>query len=385
MKRKHITQTISIILACLLCSAIVAIGEAAPATHAELMQWRDEIWAQTRNQPVVNDPLETYDPTGSATYLIQQERYTIESASPILDVEQNPILGVTLNDGQALGPRGTGLGMWAEDILAAYQNDNPALIGSQEYAALYVYDAAWGLVMRDRQGLLSIEYVAATPSDCIVLSYVIADGQVSGLRVSGFGDSASFELMGGCVDTVRGIAADTSYDPEAGMLPPLHAGMFQPEDLVFSGLDFLNEDEWTIHAKETELSLPVSRFEGDPGLDFSFADRWGAEEGWRLDTLRITHPDFQGPRGLRVGDPMVEALARFRWEDPASQGPLSILYAPGETMEQPPFGLLEMHSDGEATIRYAAPAGEGEAVTLQITVEDSRITEIYIYRWREES
>ncbi|MCL2811237.1 MAG: hypothetical protein FWD25_05025 [Clostridia bacterium] len=371
----------------LICLAAFAAGEVLPATHAELLQWRDEIWAQTRHLPVYNDPLNTYDPTGSATYLIQLESYTVESISPTLDVEENPILSVTFNDTHAQGPRGTGLGMWAEEILAAYPNDNPALIGNQEFAALYVSDAAWGLVMRDHRGLLNIEYGLADGFDCIILSYVIADGQVSDMRVSGFSETISPEELSERIAMVRGVAADNSFDPETAMLPPLHAEMFHPGDLVFSGLDFLNETEQSMYLKEVEQSLYMSRFDGDPGLEIGFMARRFEGEDMRLESLRITDPKFEGPRGLRVGDPLLEALTRFRSEDPAYQGPLTILYAPGETMKQPPFGLLEMHADGGATITYATPVpgDEDEAVMLQITVEDLHITELYIsYRWKGE-
>jgi len=377
-------------------------AEPGPVTHAELLQWREEIWNRVRTQPVHNNPLDTYDPTGSAAYLIQQGSYTIESAAPTLDMERNPIWSVTLNDVHAEGPRGTGLGMRAEEILATYQNDNPALIGGEEFAALYVYDAreraelpeaAWGLVMRDHRGLLNIEYAVSAPLEeagafsAIIMSYVITDGLVTDMRVSGFGDSMLSEELRESIDTVRGIAADSSYDPEVGMQPPLHAEMFHLGDLFFSGLDFLEETEQSVRdmfgTPTGEERVPAE--EGGPGmlllaypgLEFEFSQGDG-----RLIGLQITEANFPGPRGLRLGDTLAEVLYRFRMEEQAQQETLTILYAPGDSIEQPPFGLLESFVPWEATVRYAVPVDAEEAVMLLITVEETRVTELYLYRWR---
>lgn len=388
-----------------------ALNQPAPLTYAEILQWRDAVWAVTRGLPVRNNPLDTYDPNGKGTYLIQQENYTIESATPSLDVENNPIVSVTFNDVHAEGPRGTGLGMTLEEVLAAYQNNNPSLIGDMEFAALYVYDAqeradlpeaAWGLLMRNERGALSVEYAVSAPfaeADAytdIMVSYVITEGYVTDMRVADFGDSILQEELRENVDTVRSIAADVTYDPQAGMQPPLHAEMFQREDLIFSGLDFLME---TAEDVRTLLGVPKSEAmtsseDGGvasllityPGLEFEFAQADGQQPA-QLRALQITDPNFAGPRGVRVGDTLTDVLSSFRLEDESYQEPQTILYAPGESVDQPPFGLLEIYSEHEAVVRYAMPApsgSPGEAIMLLITVENLRVTELYLYRWQVE-
>ncbi len=388
------------------------VVQASPATYAELLQWRDMIWQETRGQPVRNNPLDTYDPQGKATYLIQLQSYTIESRTPTLDVEDNPILGVTLNDVHAEGPRGSGLGMTLEEVLAGYENQNPALVGDAEFAALYVYDvqeradfpeAAWGLLMRNDAGALSVEYAVSAPfaeADAytdIIISYVITEGYVTDMRVSDFGDSILSEELRENIETLRGITANTSFDPQEQNLAPLHAEMFQRADLVFSGLDFVVE---TVEDVRVLLGDPKSEKEvpheegGDPkliltypGLEFEFG--FSADGMRQLQALQITDPNFEGPRGLRVGESLESVLSRFRLEEQGYQEPLTILYAPGESIEQPPFGLLEIYSDLEATVRYALEVPtRGDApkagIMLLITVENLRVTELYLYRWQAE-
>jgi hypothetical protein len=378
-----------------------------PATYVELLQWRDAIWTAVRHEPLLNNPEDTYDPAGSATYLLQMEHYTIESITPTLDTDYNPILSVTLNDVQAEGPRAMSLGVPLDAVLTAYENDNPALVGDSEFAALYVYDigertglqeAGWGLLMRGARGALGVEYAVSAPFTAadaytdIVISYVITDGYVTDMRVRGFGASVLEAELRENIDTVRGIAANTAYDPRSDMPPPMHAEMFGREDLLFADLDFLTATAGDLRALlgAPQSEGPVSAEDGGtaglcltyPGLECVF-DLDAQSQPGALRSLLISDPGLEGPRGLYIGEPLEDVLHGFRLEDETYSEAQTILYAPEASIDSPPFGLLETYDTQNATVRYAmpAPANEGEGIMLLITVENLRVTEMYLYRW----
>ncbi len=413
--KKLCILTVLLIALCLPMMALANDAPVAPAAQAatlstaELLQWRDLLWQQVRDEPVLNRPEDTFDPDGNATYLIQLQKYTIESREPTLNTDVNPILSITLNDMEALAPRGLGLGTSLAELLTVYPNNNPSLTGAQEFATLYVYDlneradapeASWGLLMRDARGALSVEYVACQPmveadayTECGI-SYIIGDGYVTDLRVYGFGDSILDGELRESIQTVQNIAASTAYNPQADLPPPMHAEIFGREDLVFSGLDFLTE---TVEDVRTLLGAPKGeeRVSGDgggdtlrmtyPGLEFEFALDAQGKPGTLLSLL-ITDPNFEGPRRLRVEEGLTDVLSHFRLEEEGTyQEPQTILYAPGESIAQPPFGLLEVYSDLEATVRYAMAvpdSADGEAIMLHITVEGMKATEVLLYRWK---
>lgn len=404
---------------CLLAFLIPEVGMAAetqvenhvPLTYAELLNWRDAVWQQTRQETVLNDPTETYDAQGAGTYLIQLQSYTIESSQPSLDVEDNPILSVTMNDMHAQGPRGTGLGLTIDDVLSTYQNDNPLLTGNQEFATLYVYElgtredlpeAAWGLLMRNEFETLSVEYAVCAPfgeADSfteIIVSFIIDDGYVTDMRVRGFGASILEKELQEDIAVVREIASSDTYLPLGGMQPQTHPTMFEREDLLFSGLDFLTqtaEDVRTLLGKPTSEEIVTGEDGGKdllqlvyPGLQFDFA----VDEQKKptvLLSMVIQDPNFSGPREVRIGDKLTALLAKFRLEEQTYQEPQTILYAPGESIAVPPFGLLEIYSEQEATVRYAMPApgdSQEQAIMLHVTVESLHVTEVMLYRWQVE-
>jgi len=164
--------------------------------------------------------------------------------------------------------------------------------------------------------------------------------------------------------------------------------MFQRDDLVFSGMDFAEATERSVRgmfgSPSREEVLPAE--DGGPGrLLIDCAGVAFVFENERLVAMQITDPDFRGPRGLRVGDSLSDALARFRSEDPAYRDP--ILYSAGENIERPPFGLLERSGDSDATVRYATaalPDGTNESALLTVNVRSGRVAELYLYRWKVE-
>ncbi|MDR3051841.1 MAG: hypothetical protein LBU67_09005 [Oscillospiraceae bacterium] len=414
--RKFALLVLTLALVCVaipFCVAAAAQTDSpAPLTMAELRAWCDDVWQQARQEALLNNPQETLD-AQSGLYLIQTEPVTLESATPTLDEADNPVGRVTLNTGELLGPRGIGLGSSLEQLLSAYPNNNPALTGDQEFAALYVYgpqegpvpgEIAWAWVVRDGYRVQSVQYAVSAPQDAADtytdagVQYIITDGYVSDMQVYGLLSAITAEEAQANVDTLRDIAARASYTPGEADAQRMRATPLAAEDLIFSGFDFTNATPQSVQARfgapdfqenmADEDDGPGQLIYGYEGMEFAFALDAQSNPG-ALDSMLIDGPRLEGPRGLYVGEDLADVLATFRKEE-ESAGPGEgqvILYAQGATLDDPPFGLLDYYGAMDATVRYAVSLAQepsGEAAMLHLTVENNALTEIYIYRWVHE-
>ena len=398
---------------CLCCAMGLAQGasaqDAEPLTMQELETWRADIVQWLLDMPVLNDPPETLDPLNGDAYLIEYKGATVEARVPALTGAGGEVRTVTLDAMELPGPRGIGPGTSLADLLAAYPNENPTLIGDEDFAALYVYDAGeypglaegvWAWVMRDGYRTLGLQYGVFSPhpqADAYVdagVSYVIADGYVSVVRVYGLLSAIMEEEKQANMETLRDIAARTDFVPSAEEALGMRAEVFGREDLVFSDMDFLTMGVPEVRAAfglpSTEEQVMGEATEapaylmGYPGLLFEFTlDQRGQPAV--LKSVLIEDDGIPGPRGVRVGDELSQVLSLFRLEEQPWQNQQVILYAQAETLEVPPFGLLDYYAEQDGTLRYALPIAPGEsdeAIMLHMSFEGLRITDILLYRWR---
>lgn len=309
---------------CLLAVPVLAAESAAPLSADELYAWRDSLWEAVRTQVAENDPDATNDPGTDDVWLFAYPLGMVTATAPTMDAPENPIVEVELLSPDMACPRGLRVGDKVDSVLAAYANDNPDLVGSARYAALYTQtgdDASgWGWLMRRNQSIDAVEYVVATPdtgmegfAQELSVFYVISNGVVSAIRVGSFDSLNAMDEVLADMASILEIAADDSYSPVAEYAG---ASPFFAADLNFSGIAF-----------ETATPDDVIAALGPPESDSTDASlrtlayshalaECIQEDGiWRLEALLVTDSDLAGPRGLRVGDTLQSVYDRLGFGD----------------------------------------------------------------------
>lgn len=313
-------------LICLLCLCLgtpAAHAAPAPLSGPELLAWRDGLWAALLETPVVNDPAATNDPDGADTWLFAFGFGVAELTEPALDSDENPIASVEIDTSAVPCPRGLAVGDTLEAVLAAYPNENPALQGDGDYAALYLYpaqadgDAAWGWLARQNRTVWSVVYTVSTPAPGMQgfrqeysLAYIIDDGHVAGIRAEGFDTLLTDAESLANAEAVAVIAQGDGY--EAAL--PASGAAFSAGDLTVMDMDFGAIAPEDVQARlgdplgDSTDALAGIRTITYPDLLLEFTQ---TADGWQLDAAAVSAGSKSGPRGLRIGDTRASVVAQF--------------------------------------------------------------------------
>ncbi len=284
-------------------------------------------------------------------------------------------------------------------VLEAFADENPTLLGSEDFAVLYLSDsmpeeALWGWVQRDGQQIQAVQYAVHERlsedkyTDCGLL-YSMNEGYVTAVRAYGLSVSVSQAQVEDTLSGVSLIQQDQAYFnyPQSSIGTDLDP--FEREDLIFSGLDFLGLTPEAAIASlgtfETESWLQDDNGEWMriiqwPMAEITFA--YSSDKVFkRVDTLAVNQDGFEGPRGVQVGDTLSSVLMRFRHSEGEFDGTTTeVLYGDGQT---PPFGLAE-YDTATATLRYACQvegSGDVKSVTLHMIFVDTTLSELFLYSW----
>ncbi len=284
-------------------------------------------------------------------------------------------------------------------VLEAFADENPTLLGSEDFAVLYLSDsmpeeALWGWVQRDGQQIQAVQYAVHERlsedkyTDCGLL-YSMNEGYVTAVRAYGLSVSVSRAQVEDTLSGVSLIQQDQAYFnyPQSSIGTDLDP--FEREDLIFSGLDFLGLTPEAAIASlgtyETESWLQDDNGEWMriiqwPMAEITFA--YSSDKVFkRVDTLAVNQDGFEGPRGVQVGDTLSSVLMRFRHSEGEFDGTTTeVLYGDGQT---PPFGLAE-YDTATATLRYACQvegSGDVKSVTLHMIFVDTILSELFLYSW----
>lgn len=302
------------------------------------------------------------------------------------------VVGAQLAAGVAC-PRGVMVGHSLADVLAAYPNDNPDLMGTYYDAALFVSgekpEASVGWVLRDGQRVTEVTYAVFhwTGEDVIRcgVTYSLDQGEVTDIEVFGMDSAVSEEDALAEIQNVAQMQENTGYFAYPQSQVGTDLSMFQREDLSFAGLDLLDltpetaiavlgdapVDEWTQDSNGEWMRL--REWEGATALFVYSADK----QFLRLDTLTLENDQLEGPRGVRVGDYMDSVIRRFRHNEGSRQANGNILlYGDGQAA---PYGVVS-YGETSASITYTQ-AVEDKTVIWQLTFTDGELeTMIFMLR-----
>jgi hypothetical protein len=365
-------------------------------TLQELTEWADRMLVRAR----ASQPIGGGSPSGELTedgYEVVYDFATLYLDTPQL-TDASVLNAIVVTNEDTPCPRDIPPYATDQMLLSAYANENPELIGSEDFAALYLWEdlpksADWGWIQRDGQTLTQVQYAVqeqqadGSYTDC-GLSYILSGGYITAIRAYGLSASIPADDLEENLQSVREVKAADSYFayPQSSVGTDLEP--FDREDLLFSGMDFLSL------SPESAIAV-LGGYEAETWLEDDDGEwlrilQWPQAEITFLytadkvfehvDNLALSQRGLEGPRAVMVGDSMSSVLNRFRHGEGELLDGREVLYVDGET---PPFGVAE-YEDATATLHYSFPVegvkGIG-TVTLQMIFVDTSLSELFLYSW----
>ena len=394
MMKKCVALFLALMMALSLTTA-VAESDADALDYDELMDWAEGF--KTRAL-AAGAPLN--DPTEEAAYTEDGYAFVYDFATLYMDrpemTADSVLQAVVVYSPEEQGPRGTGVDQLSSEVLNAFYNENNDLQGDSSFAALYVSDtmpagALWGWVQRDGQRIETIQYAVHEQlssggdgyTDC-GLVYTLSDNLVAAIRAYGLNETISADEVRSNLDAVQEVSEKTEYAQVPTSINGSELEMFDRDDLIFSGLDFLSltpeeaearlgaaqEDDWMedggAYLRSMEFASCTMTFSYD-----------AQKQNPTLEMLSIDMDGLEGPRCVRIGDTLSSVISRFRNGEGDYDGvSREVLYGDGENA---PYGLAEYGDDATAGLWYAAKLEDGRTVVLSMSFEQMYLSDITLY------
>lgn len=394
MMKKCVALFLALMMVLSLTTA-VAESDADALDYDELMNWAEGF--KTRAL-AAGAPLN--DPTEEAAYTEDGYAFVYDFATLYMDrpemTADSVLQAVVVYSPEEQGPRGTGVDQLSSEVLNAFYNENDDLQGDSSFAALYVSDtmpagALWGWVQRDGQRIETIQYAVHEQlssggdgyTDC-GLVYTLSDNLVAAIRAYGLNETISADEVRSNLDAVQEVSEKTEYAQVPTSINGSELEMFDRDDLIFSGLDFLSltpeeaearlgaaqEDDWM----EDEGAYLRSMEFASCTMTFSYDVQ---KQNPVLEMLSIDMDGLEGPRCVRIGDTLSSVISRFRNGEGDYDGvSREVLYGDGENA---PYGLAEYGDDATAGLWYAAKLEDGRTVVLSMSFEQMYLSDITLY------
>lgn len=394
MMKKCVALFLALMMVLSLITA-VAESDADALDYDELMNWAEGF--KTRAL-AAGAPLN--DPTEEAAYTEDGYAFVYDFATLYMDrpemTADSVLQAVVVYSPEEQGPRGTGVDQISAEVLNVFYNENDDLQGDSSFAALYVSDtmpagALWGWVQRDGQRIETIQYAVHEQlssggdgyTDC-GLVYTLSDNLVAAIRAYGLNETISADEVRSNLDAVQDVSEKTEYAQVPTSINGSELEMFDRDDLIFSGLDFLSltpeeaearlgaaqEDDWM----EDEGAYLRSMEFASCTMTFSYDAQ---KQNPTLEMLSIDMDGLEGPRCVRIGDTLSSVISRFRNGEGDYDGvSREVLYGDGENA---PYGLAEYGDDATAGLWYAAKLEDGRTVVLSMSFEQMYLSDITLY------
>lgn len=394
MMKKCVALFLALMMVLSLTTA-VAESDADALDYDELMNWAEGFKTRALAAGV---PLN--DPTEEAAYTEDGYAFVYDFATLYMDrpemTADSVLQAVVVYSPEEQGPRGTGVDQLSSEVLNAFYNENDDLQGDSSFAALYVSDtmpagALWGWVQRDGQRIETIQYAVHEQlssggdgyTDC-GLVYTLSDNLVAAIRAYGLNETISADEVRSNLDAVQEVSEKTEYAQVPTSINGSELEMFDRDDLIFSGLDFLSltpeeaearlgaaqEDDWM----EDEGAYLRSMEFASCTMTFSYDTQ---KQNPVLEMLSIDMDGLEGPRCVRIGDTLSSVISRFRNGEGDYDGvSREVLYGDGENA---PYGLAEYGDDATAGLWYAAKLEDGRTVVLSMSFEQMYLSDITLY------
>ena len=366
----------------LLFSACFALAEEtvqapAPLTSAEVRAAVDSFRTLALGLEPENAEC-SKDEDGTQSWTLEYDFGYIHTADEKL-TEDSVIYDVSVLAGEYETIRGARVGASLTETLAAFKNDNAGFSGDR-YGALLALDGSpdagfsASMLSRDGQDIIYVMWQVTEPAGDQFLNdgmiCYIDGGFVSGIELFVSDDSSpedvasAWQMMADMDDLDDYVAVETNYS-DGSVLEP-----FCEEDLVFSGIDFLNDVSESLPGLLDEVLIDngdgtfLHRVDGVGYTAILLADENKCDRS--LLQFTILSDDLEGPRGVRLGDNLVGDQVRFRYEETEFdyENMTQLLYGDGVTA---PCGVAVYGTDGSAELRYLLCTADDREILLLLT------------------
>ena len=385
MKKRIFCLLVMICVACFTAEAM-ADGAAALAS-SELVP----IAAAMKSAALLSAPLN--DPAGEDAQYEDGTLIRYEFAALYCDrtemTADTEIQAISIIAGEEPVIRDTGIDSNLESVLAGYPNDNPELAGTPRRALLYLIDGTdgsyqYGTVTRDGQRILEVVYGSAEKDGAgfrmASICYTLQSGMVSEIRITGLGKNGVTDagLRDELYEELTTLRDENAYKKVKTSEIGTDLDPFQAADLAFNGINIetaLPED----FPGMPEITGPESWDEGQFVMRV-IGDGYAAvytcgEDGGNLQLMRfeITGEDFEGPRGIRIGDALYEDMNRFRHGENQTDGVTELLY--GEDGKAP-YGFADYAGNDGMTLKYVTKTSDGRTIEMLLSYEYTALNSI---------
>ncbi len=409
MKRRISIRGLAVALAVMMMTGLFSCpalaDDAGVLTEAELGAWVTAVLRETAGLQPQNAPVGEESLTENG-YAFLYPFATLYYDKPVLDA-QSVLQGFSITAEAFDTPRGIRLGAPGEMLISAYGWQNPSLLGDGGLAAFYVLNQlpkgaywAWAQCAEGQLTAVQCAVHAAAGTNAYTdagIRYQVEDGAVAAIVVYGLSQLISQADVSSNLSAVYGVQAAISGDEAGEMDAPVAVqGVTQKSgeaefglgDLRFSKIDFLTLTE---EGAKAAFGEPLSENWVEDGAEWMrVVQREGVSltyaadanrQNSRLEILSFTG-QREGPRGVKVGDPLDGVMARFRCDGTGeTKGSEALLYGDGTTA---PYGALTVTGD-TATLRYGAQVagadGQPREIGLYLTFQGQTLTEIMLYSW----
>ena len=374
-----------------LCIAGFATGvladETAPLVSTEL----NPIAEALKSAALASTPMN--DPAGEDAQYEDGTLLRYEFAALYCDrtemTEDTEIQAISIIAGEEPVIRGTGIDSNLETVLAGYPNSNPELAGTPQRALLYLVEGddgsyQYGTITRDGQRIREIIYGSAEKEGngyrMASIRYTLQSGMVSEIRITGLGKKGITEtgIRDELYEELNTLKDETAYKKVPTSEIGTDLDPFQASDLVFSGInletatpnDFPGMPDVTAPESWDENQW-VIRVNGDGYAAIYTCNSDGSNP--QLMRFEITGEDFEGPRGIRIGDPLYEDMNRFRHGENQTDGVTELLYGTNGTA---PYGFADYAGNDGMTLKYVAKTSDGRTIEMLLSYEYASLSSV---------
>ena len=395
-----------IITICLLCLIIAPISTSyadsnGVLSETELNEWLSAILKQSVNQTPLNAPIDENALTEQG-YAFLYSFATLYYDKPVLD-SQSILNAVTLTQPGAISPKNIALGDSGQKLMDCYGWQNPMLLGDGQMAALYKVDklpqaAYWCLaqhkddVLNNLQCALHIQTPNGKYTDAGIV-YKLENNVITDIQVYGLNFVINLEEVKNNLNSIAQLQAFGSGDSFVSQT--ITPSYFTKQDLpIFSKEDYIlsdvllegqTEDSITKHFGEAtssehyvdDLGQTMLNTTRD-GLSLSYTAPKGSS-AFVLDMVSVSSPNYIGPRGIAIGMPLTEVIAKFNSNGRGNHyGNAALLYGDGI---QGNYSLMEKVSKEITTVQYVTTLQDNKKLSLSLTFKQDILSEMLLYFW----
>ena len=278
--------------------------------------------------------------------------------------------------------RGLRPGDTAEQLLAAWPNENESLAGTREEAVLYQSgslpgQASAGLLKRNGQRAEAVIYslyqMTTNGVSLSKVTYTLTGGTIDTIEIAFDAELLTLADAQAEIAAILDVQATTEFSAFLSNGESVAAEIFNRDDLLFSDIDFLSvtpeqliallgddyAEDW---AEDGDRQIRVMEWHALSAVFIYGADRTLID----IDNLSMDEDILTGPRGLTIGDTLDVVLTRFCYEATEADGIHTWLYG---AVSDGNYAVMDSQYPGQAEVHYVQTT-DGQQVEMILYVNE---------------